>query len=64
MKAMNAEFERSETGGDAQSREPGKEKVCGKQTRPKMDDEGCPDNRKQPEPHPDGDEIEVGGLRI
>lgn len=64
MKAMNAEFEQSETGGEARRCEPSKEKVSGEQALPKMHDEGCPDNRKQPEPRQGGDAVEVDGLKI
>jgi len=64
MKVMNAEFEQSETGGCARTREPSKEETRGKQALPKMDDEGCPNNRKQSEPHQDGNEMEVEDLRV
>lgn len=61
MKVMNAEFERSETGGRLRSCEPGDEQVRDEQALSRMDDEGCPNDLQKPDPRQDGIGMEVEG---
>ena len=49
MKVMKVEFERSESGGAIQSRKAGEERVRDEQASSRMDDEGCPNPRQQPD---------------
>ena len=49
MKIMKAEFEQSESGGGLQSRKAGEERIRDEQASSRMDDEGCPNPRQQPD---------------
>jgi hypothetical protein len=49
MKIMKAEFEQSESGDGLQSRTAGEERVRDEQASSRMDDEGCPNPRQQPD---------------
>jgi len=49
VKIMNAEFEQSESGDGLRSREAGEERVRDEQACSRMDDEGCPNGRQQPD---------------
>lgn len=49
MKIMKAEFEQSESGDGLQPRKAGEERVRDEQASSRMDDDGCPNARQQPD---------------